>query len=63
VVKTSGITAFDVSAVAAVEHAAPFGAAPASILSSDGNVYIHWTFRRDCMACSTLSAHLYYLAL
>jgi hypothetical protein len=27
----------------------------------DGNVYLHWEFRRDQMACSTLYAHPYIL--
>jgi hypothetical protein len=61
VTRTSGITAFDVSAIAAVDRAAPFGAPPAEIVSPDGNVYLHWEFRRDDMACSTLFAHPYIL--
>jgi hypothetical protein len=59
--RTSGITAFDVSAINAVERAAPFGTPPAEIVSPDGNVYLHWEFRRDGMACSTLYAHPYIL--
>jgi hypothetical protein len=54
---TSGITAFDISAIAAVDRAAPFGTPPAEIVSPDGKVYVHWEFRRDGMACSTLYAH------
>jgi hypothetical protein len=61
VTRTSGITAFDVSAIAAVDRAAPFGAPPSEIVSPDGNVYLHWEFRRDDMACSTLFAHPYIL--
>jgi TonB family protein len=56
VVRTSGITAFDISALAAVERASPFGTPPSEIVSPDGNVYLHWEFRRDGMACSTLFA-------
>jgi hypothetical protein len=61
VTRTSGITAFDISAIAAVERAAPFGTPPAEIVSPDGNVYLHWEFRRDGMACSTLFAHPFML--
>jgi hypothetical protein len=61
VTHTSGITAFDISAIAAVERAAPFGPPPSEIVSPDGNVYLHWEFRRDGMACSTLYAHPFIL--
>ena len=61
VTRTSGITAFDISAIAAVERAAPFGTPPSEIVSPDGNVYLHWEFRRDGMACSTLFAHPFIL--
>ena len=57
VVSTSGITAFDISAIASVDRAGPFGTPPSEIVSPDGNVYLHWEFRRDQMACSTLYAH------
>jgi len=56
VTHTSGITAFDISAIAAVDRAAPFGPPPSEIVSPDGKVYVHWEFRRDGMACSTLFA-------
>jgi hypothetical protein len=59
--RTSGITAFDISAIAAVQRAAPFGAPPSEIVSPDGNVYLHWEFRRDGMACSTMYAHPFIL--
>lgn len=61
VVRTSGVTMFDVNALAAVDRAAPFGAPPQEIVSPDGNVYLHWEFRRDEMRCSTLYAHPYIL--
>ncbi len=57
----SGITAFDVGALASIDRAAPFGTPPSEIVSPDGNVYLHWEFRRDGMACSTLYAHPYIL--
>jgi TonB C terminal len=61
VTRTSGITAFDISAIAAVDRAAPFGTPPNEIVSPDGNVYLHWEFRRDDMACSTMFAHPFIL--
>lgn len=61
VTRTSGVTAFDISAIDSVERAAPFGAPPPEIVSPDGNVYLHWEFRRDAMACSTLFAHPFIL--
>jgi TonB-like protein len=63
VTRTSGVTAFDINAIAAVDRAAPFGTPPSEIVSPDGNVYLHWEFRRDDMACSTLYAHPYILKL
>lgn len=61
VTHTSGSTPFDISALDAVERAGPFGTPPAEIVSPDGNVYLHWEFRRDAMACSTLFAHPFIL--
>jgi hypothetical protein len=61
VTRTSGVTMFDISAIDAVERAGPFGTPPAEIVSPDGNVYLHWEFRRDAMACSTLFAHPFIL--
>jgi len=57
VVKTSGITAFDVAALDSVQRASPFGPAPAAIVSPDGRVYLHWEFHREeAIACSTINA-------
>jgi TonB family protein len=62
VVKSSGVTAFDVAALDSVQRSSPFGAAPAAIHSPDGNVYLHWEFHRNRdMACSTLNAAPYML--
>ena len=47
VVLTSGVTAFDVGALDAVQRAAPFGEAPAEIRSPDGRVYVQWDLRGD----------------
>ena len=58
VTKQSGSTVFDAAALDAIDRAAPFGAAPEAIVSSDGNVYLHWEFHRDPVdACSTRNAH------
>lgn len=60
VTKTSGVTAFDISALESVQRASPFGAPPAAIVSPDGNVYLHWEFHRNPLyACSTFFARPY----
>jgi hypothetical protein len=62
VVKTSGITAFDIAALDSVHRAQPFGPAPSAIVSPDGLVYLHWEFYRDeVFACSTMHARPYLL--
>jgi TonB family protein len=58
VVRTSGVTAFDINALEAVSKASPFGKPPSEIVSPDGNVYVHWEFYRNPdYACSTYFAH------
>jgi len=42
IVRTSGMTAFDVAALDSVQRASPFGKPPKAIVSPDGNVYLHW---------------------
>jgi TonB family protein len=62
IVKTSGITTFDIAALDSVDRAQPFGPAPSAIVSPDGNVYLHWEFHRDAVfACSTNGAWPYIL--
>ncbi len=62
IVKTSGVTSFDVAALDSVDRAAPYGKAPAAIISADGNVYLHWEFHRDeRVACSNQNASPYML--
>ncbi len=57
VVSSSGSTDFDRGALESVEEAAPFGPPPAEALSSDGNIYFWWEFRRNPVyACSTMNA-------
>jgi TonB family protein len=62
VVKTSGVTAFDIAALDSVQRASPFGKPPTAIVSGDGHVYLHWEFHRDPIyACSTAGAQPYML--
>jgi TonB family protein len=62
IVKASGVTAFDVAALDAVQRASPYGPAPSAIVSGDGRVYLHWEFHRDeVYACSTQGARPYIL--
>ncbi len=62
IVKNSGVTAFDIAALDAVDRAQPFGPAPTAIVSPDGNVYLHWEFHRDQVyACSTMNARPFIL--
>ncbi len=60
VVKPSGVTAFDIGALSALEAAGPFGKPPDSIISPDGKVYVHWEFYRDpYYACTSKFARPY----
>ncbi len=62
IIRTSGITAFDIAALDSVNRAQPFGPAPGAIVSPDGNVYLHWEFHRDeVFACSTMNARPFLL--
>jgi hypothetical protein len=62
VVRTSGITAFDIAALDSVQRSSPFGKPPKAIVSPDGNVYFHWEFHRDpVFACSTINARPFML--
>ena len=46
VTRASGVIAFDGVALRSIDRAQPFGRAPDAIVSPDGNVHIHWEFRR-----------------
>jgi hypothetical protein len=64
ITKSSGVTMFDVGALEAVSKSAPYGTPPGSIVSSDGNVYLHWEFHRNPeWACSTYFARPFILNL
>ena len=60
VVRSSGVTAFDVAALSSAKSAGPFGLAPDVIVSPDGKVYVHWEFYRDpYYACTSKFARPY----
>jgi hypothetical protein len=62
VTKPSGVTAFEVAAIASVKSAGPFGKPPEAIVSPDGFVYMHWEFHRDpYYACTSRFARPYIL--
>lgn len=62
VVKASGVTAVDLIALGAVFHAQPFGKAPDSLVSPDGNVHMHWEFHSDPHdGCAPRNAYPYLL--
>ncbi len=62
VVHSSGVVAFDIGALEALDRAQPFGTPPDPIRSPDGKVYTHWEFYRlPQYACSTYYAHPYLL--
>lgn len=61
VVKSSGLTAFDIGALDAFDRAAPFGAAPPAIVSADGRIYLQWEMHRDELECSTVGVRPYIL--
>jgi TonB family protein len=57
VVEASGVTAFDIAALATIDRALPFKPVPEAIASPDGNVYIQWEFHPDPVdACTTRNA-------
>lgn len=62
VVHHSGVTAFDLGALDSIGRAAPFGKAPKEIVSYNGRVYLHWTFRRNENYCHHGAAAPFLLA-
>ena len=61
VVRTSGLTAYDVAAVDVVYSAGPYPEPPRAIRSSNGKIYLHWHFYRDERQCSPAYADPYIL--
>jgi len=63
VIRQSGLATFDAAALDSVDRAQPFGPAPESIWSYDGNVYLHWEFHRaPNLACSSLNSRPFLLS-
>jgi TonB family protein len=58
-IRTSGHTAFDGGAMAAVLAAAPFGPPPEEMVSQDGSTYMHWNFYQDGRQCWTNDVQVY----
>jgi outer membrane biosynthesis protein TonB len=61
VVRTSGLTAYDVAAVDVVYSAGPYPDPPRAIRSANGKIYLHWHFYRDGRQCSPAFADPYIL--
>jgi TonB family protein len=61
IVRGSGTLPFDVGAMNSVRRAAPFGAAPESILSGDGRVYVRWGFYRSERQCGPFNVEPFIL--
>ncbi|MCG5055903.1 MAG: energy transducer TonB [Myxococcales bacterium] len=59
VIRTSGLSMFDVAAVDVVHSAGPYPEPPREIHSKNGKVYLHWTFHRDERQCATFGAEPY----
>ena len=56
-VRSSGVTQFDVGAIEAVMRGAPYGKAPEAIVSGDRLVHVQWEFHRNpLVSCSTSNA-------
>ncbi|MBK9071174.1 MAG: hypothetical protein IPL79_09275 [Myxococcales bacterium] len=61
VVRTSGVTAFDVAALHTLYELAPFDVTPRAIRSKDNRVHLRWGFARDWRACGTFNTQTYIL--
>lgn len=56
VIRTSGLSMFDVSAVDVIYSAGPYPEPPREIRSANGKIYLHWAFHRDERQCATFGA-------
>lgn len=61
IVSGSGNTIYDAEAVLVSRSIRGLPAAPESIVSPDGMVYVHWTYWRDARQCGTFGARIYRL--
>jgi TonB family protein len=56
VIRTSGLSMFDVAAVDVIHSSGPYPEPPREIHSANGKVYLHWAFHRDERQCATFGA-------
>jgi len=61
VIRSSGITGYDVAAVDVVYTAGPYPNPPDVIRSGNGKIYLHWAFHRDNRQCGTFNAEYFIL--
>ncbi|OIP31657.1 MAG: hypothetical protein AUK47_22065 [Deltaproteobacteria bacterium CG2_30_63_29] len=61
VVNTSGVLEFDAEAIRISWEAGPSEPVPASMLSSQGKSYLHWTYWRDQHQCGTFGVSVFVL--
>ena len=61
IVSGSGNTMYDAEAVMVSRRVGRLPAAPAAMISPDGNVYVHWTYWRDVRQCGSFGARIYRL--
>jgi TonB family protein len=59
VARSSGRVEFDAEAISVSKMVAPHPPAPPSVISPDGNVYLHWNFWRDQRQCGTFGVSIY----
>jgi len=61
VIRTSGLSMFDVAAVDVIYSSGPYPEPPREIHSANGKVYLHWAFHRDERQCATFGAEPFVL--
>lgn len=61
VIRTSGLSMFDVAAVDVVYSGGPYPEPPREIRSKNGKIYLHWSFARDERQCATFGAEPFIL--
>ncbi len=62
IVRTSGLSTFDVAAIDVIYSSAPFEPPPEVIRSPDGRAYMHWGFYRNERQCGTFNAEPFILS-
>src|SRR5262249_13764452 len=61
VIRSSGLTEYDVAALDVAYSAGPYPDPPRAIRSTNGKIYIHWDFHRDGRQCATSGVNYYIL--